>query len=165
MFNFDKMKAMLCKRNMMELLKLLKEYIIFGHGTGQLAGSGWKKEHELQYHQYPIHKDVELKDAVVFAYGAYKYRNVGDKCKVLLGDVDPLYIFDEEKGADNNVFRNRIYVEMTEEGDRNSVMDVRPDDSTDAPVKPDYDRKSAQPGFQVCLYDLFWWTSFLKYFL
>lgn len=46
------------------------------------------------------------------------------KREALLGDVYPLYVFDQEEGADDNICRYTNSVEMIGAGSENSATDV-----------------------------------------
>lgn len=61
-------------------------------------------------------ESVDVMDAVAFLYDASMPCKVLNRRKVLLDDEDWIYIFDEEEGADDNVSRSVIRVEMTERG-------------------------------------------------
>lgn len=45
----------------------------------------------------------------------------------VLGDINSLYISDENEHAGGNTSRNTIRVEMTRDGDKNSATDICPD--------------------------------------
>lgn len=51
--------------------------------------------------------------------------------------MDPLYLSNEENGADDIVSRNTVTVLLTTEKGKNSGMDVWTDYSIDAPIKKD----------------------------
>lgn len=74
---------------------------------------------------YLIPEDVGLNDVVVFAYHDLMQRGMQNTRKIILGDGDPLHMFDEKKGADYNVSRSNITANMTEERDGKSARDVR----------------------------------------
>lgn len=60
-----------------------------------------------------------------------------NKCKVFLGDVNPLSMSDKKEGAHDNVPGNTIVVHMAEERDDNSAVGVWPSYSIDVPVDED----------------------------
>lgn len=68
-FYSDKEKEILRDVFRMEEVVLPAECVFFGHGSLNHAGGGWKRNHPLRYHTYVIPEDVEIKDAVAFAYG------------------------------------------------------------------------------------------------
>lgn len=55
--------------------------------------------------------------------------------------MHPLYMADVKESADDNVSRNTIRAEVTEEGDGNRFMDVWPDYLMDVPNEKDQDRE------------------------
>lgn len=55
---------------------------------------------------------MDSEDTDVLAYGDSGQREVRKKCQVLLGNVGPLYMSDEEEGADKNVSKDTTSVEM-----------------------------------------------------
>lgn len=90
----------------------------------QHAGGKCRDNIRLRYHPFLIVGDLESDDAVAFAYVEWMMPAVRNKGKVLLDYVDPVYIFDGKKGADDNVSGNMTTVEMIGKGDENSTMDV-----------------------------------------
>lgn len=74
---------------------------------------------------------------VIFAYEHSMQRDVRNKRKVFLGDVDLIYMCDEEEGADDNTVMNTIRVRMTKEEDENSVVKVWTDYLIDVLVEED----------------------------
>lgn len=75
---------------------------------------------------------MPLKGAVAVAYSNLMQREVHNKYKVLLGDVDFFYPSEEEESADDKISGNTVTVGKTGERDENSVINPRPDYSTDA---------------------------------
>lgn len=65
-----------------------------------------------RYHLYLIPEDVDLKDVVAFAYGDLIQPEVPNSQVFPIGDVDSLYMSDEKKSADNNMYRKTFSVEM-----------------------------------------------------
>lgn len=61
-------------------------------------------------------KDGDFKGAAAFAYRDSMPREVWNNRQVLLGDVDQMYMSDEKDCSNSSVSKNRIDVEMTEEG-------------------------------------------------
>lgn len=78
----------------------------------------------LHYHLYLIAGDVDLNDAIAFAYCNSIQCEVRNKRKVLWRDLDPLYMPDENDRADDNLFRKTIVVEMLGDGDKICAMVV-----------------------------------------
>lgn len=107
----------------------------------QHSAGVWNGSHGLIIHLYLISEGAALKDAVVVAYKNSMQRVVQNKHEVLLGDVDPLYMFAEKEGSDDNLFTSTISIEVTRYGDENFRMDLRPHFLIDAPIEEALDRK------------------------
>lgn len=91
--------------------------------------------HSLRCDLHLIPEDVYFNDAVAFEYGDSMQREVRNKRGALLGDQDPLYMFAEKKGADDNSSRNTNNAEMSKHRDENSAMEVRSHYSMEATVQ------------------------------
>lgn len=78
-------------------------------------GSGRKGNHGLNYHLYLIPEDLHLKNYVAFTYEDRLQREVRNKREALLRDVGPLYMSADKEVADNDMSRNTVGVEMTED--------------------------------------------------
>lgn len=68
--------------------------VLFGYGNVQHAVHGWKGNHGLWYHLYPLPGDVDLNDAAWFPFCDSMQCDVQKKCRVLLDDVYPLHMSD-----------------------------------------------------------------------
>lgn len=55
----------------------------------QQLGDGWNANDSQRCHLYPVLEDVDLKDAITFAYGDFMQRKVRNNREALLVDVDP----------------------------------------------------------------------------
>lgn len=95
----------------------------------------------LRYHMSLIPKNLNLKYAVWFLYGDSIQGELRNKREGISGGVDPLHMFDEKAGADDDVSRNAVRVEMTGEEHKNTALDVWPNYSMDAPTVTEEDRK------------------------
>lgn len=71
-----------------------------------------------------IRKDVDLEVAVTFEYESSMQQEVRNKRKVLLRNVDLLYLCVERNGHDDNMYGNEINVERIRESDENKTMVV-----------------------------------------
>lgn len=78
-----------------EGVKMPRECVFYKHRTMQHANSGPKENQSLMYHLYLNPENVDLKDAVAFAYGELMQCEMRNKCNVFLGDANPLYMFDK----------------------------------------------------------------------
>lgn len=113
----------------------------------------------MRYHLCLILEDEGLKDAAAFAPGKSMQLGLLNKPKVLLGDMDPIYMSHERDGADNNVLGNTVTVKMTGEGDENSTMDVWLEYSIEATIEKEKVRKVRNLSFKflymICLVNQF----------
>lgn len=92
----------------------------------QHADGVWEGSYGLGNHSYLIPGEVDLKDAVSFAYGASMQRNVLNKREVLLDEVNLVYFSHKKDAVDYNMLRSSLTVEMTGEGDDNSFITLWP---------------------------------------
>lgn len=143
MFYSDEEKAILCKVNNMEEVYVPRECITFIHKNVQHMGGGRQANHALRYHVYLTPEDFDWEHAAAFAHGYSMQYNVQNEHKAPLGDVDPLYPFDQKETAHDRVFTNTITAQMTWEGDKISAIDVWPDYSKDSPIEKDQNRSWA----------------------
>lgn len=121
----------------MEKVSLPRERVFLVHGNVPHSGGGSKANYRLRYDLDLIPENVDLNDAVVFAYGHTTQCKIRNKREALLGDVDPLYRSQEKESGDNNASRSTINVDMTGGWDKNSALGLRPDNSIDAPFDED----------------------------
>lgn len=120
-------KAKLCKMIKTEEEGLPRECDFFGHVIVQNTSDGCKRNYGPWHHLYLIPDNVVLKDAVAFSYGHWTQRAVQSKQKILPRDADPLFISDEKASAHDNAFTKTVGGEKTEQGDKNSAIDLLPD--------------------------------------
>lgn len=105
--------------------------------TQERSARRWGVEgnHGFGYHLYLICDDIEMKDTS--AYTNSMQRSVYDQREVHPGDVGTSYMLVEKEGADDDMSRNTVTVEMIEEVDENSTLDVWSDYSVNAPIEED----------------------------
>lgn len=123
----DKKNDNLSKLIKTEDVRMSGEYVRLEHGSVQYVGDGRKANHGVRNPVHRILEDMDLKDVVAFSYNNSKQIDVRNKRKVLLGNVNPLYLSDENENADDSMSKTKDTANMTEEGDENSGLDVWPD--------------------------------------
>lgn len=137
MFNYYEEEAAPCDVVNMENVQLPMERIFFEQGSVQHTEGGWKGNRGLQFHLYLFFEILDLKRAVAFAYADSMKRILQNKRKDIIGDVDPLYLVDDNKSADYSMYSNMASVEITGDGDENSALDLESDNLIDAPIEED----------------------------
>lgn len=66
-------------------------------------GGGRERNHYLQYHIHLIPEDVQLKDAVAYAYVYSMQMDVDNKRVLFLSNEHLLYLPHEMEGADDKI--------------------------------------------------------------
>lgn len=102
---------------MIEEVKLPRECVLCGHRNLQWDSGGWNRKHRLRYPLYPIPEDMNPKSESVFGNGVSAQREVQNKRKALMGDVDPLFTSDEKDHVDDSVSRLMVAELKTGEED------------------------------------------------
>lgn len=103
---YDEEKAQNCKIIDLKEVMLPSESVFFGHETVEHASCGWKGSDSLRHRLFLIPEGMGLRTEVVFAYEDAMQRMVWNRREVLLRNVDPLNVSDEEEGDDDNVSGN-----------------------------------------------------------
>lgn len=67
----------------------------------------------MRNHLHPIPEEVHFRDAVGTVHSDLVYRQVQIERKLLLSDVNSLYVSDEKKRDDANASRSMVTVEMS----------------------------------------------------
>lgn len=66
----------------------------------------------MLHHLYLIPENINLKDVDPYAYSDSMQRDIHNKCKGPLSDIDPLYTSDEKEGTEHYLNSNSATVEM-----------------------------------------------------
>lgn len=111
-FYSDEEKGKLCELIKLKEVGLPRKCVLLKHGNVEHAGGEWERIHGLHDHLCLIYENANLKDAVTFMYVASMQRAIQNNCKVLLGEVHPLYLSDEKESADDKVSRNMATVKV-----------------------------------------------------
>lgn len=94
-------------------MKLPREYVFFAYRDFQHADGGWKGSNGLGYHMNLIPKDEDYRDVVAFSFERSMQLEMQNKRKALRRVVAPLYMFNENDGADDNLSWCTSGAEMT----------------------------------------------------
>lgn len=85
---------------------------------------------------YVIPEDVDLRDALAFAYGVSLKRNVDEKRELLLGNRDPGYFFEDGQDDDGKE-SNKSCDPEEEDDDVDSMIGGSADVSRDTEIPQD----------------------------